>query len=348
MNRPEAGEPPSIQKRKYIDALGGAGPGSVAAGRSMQPDPLRSFIRRTSDETDWRLTIIAAFSFLLHFGLVGSIDSDWLDPLVDEGPSIEGLVDGLKLVPVIEPAPEPVASEPMPASLAPDAKASESGAAPSPGRVVRGAAGDERARLNSEIASRELAILQALDGSGTAARSLPDGKAVTQLLDGWAADGRGVATTVGPGLRIGDGGGETIAPGAKRSLQDLGGTTASAPTGAGSGGTLRAPSGTARVEPPAVVGNVPNADRTVAGLKASYRRCYQRGLESMPDAEGSVELRVKIGANGEVTSIATQGGSRLGSEIVRCLVQRTEAAHFDPPASSSATVVIPVTFAQQK
>ena len=31
-------------------------------------------------QIDWTLTIIAAFSFLLHFGIVGAMYSDWMDP----------------------------------------------------------------------------------------------------------------------------------------------------------------------------------------------------------------------------------------------------------------------------
>ena len=97
-----------------------------------------------------------------------------------------------------------------------------------------------------------------------------------------------------------------------------------------------------------MTGEVPHADQTVAGLKASYRRCYMRGLETMPDAEGSVELRVKIGSNGEVASVTASGGARLGSAIVSCLVNRTSEAHFDAPKAASGTVVIPITFALQR
>src|SRR5580693_5986509 len=34
---------------------------------------------------DWGLTVIAAFSFLVHFGVVGAMYSDWTDPVVDDG-----------------------------------------------------------------------------------------------------------------------------------------------------------------------------------------------------------------------------------------------------------------------
>src|SRR5262252_10634229 len=37
-----------------------------------------------ASQIDWNLTIIAAFSFLLHFGLIGAMYSDWMDPVVNE------------------------------------------------------------------------------------------------------------------------------------------------------------------------------------------------------------------------------------------------------------------------
>lgn len=42
---------------------------------------------------DWGLTIIAAFSFLLHFGVAGAMYSDWLDPIVATDHVTAGLVE---------------------------------------------------------------------------------------------------------------------------------------------------------------------------------------------------------------------------------------------------------------
>src|SRR5215207_4125444 len=55
---------------------------------------------------DWTLTIIAAFSFLLHFGIVGAMYSDWMDPVVGDDFNLAGLVDMMKNIPpppVVEP-----------------------------------------------------------------------------------------------------------------------------------------------------------------------------------------------------------------------------------------------------
>src|SRR5579871_6053632 len=52
-----------------------------------------------ANQIDWSLTIIAAFSFMLHFGLIGAMYSDWMDPIVNDDVNIQGLIDLAKNVP---------------------------------------------------------------------------------------------------------------------------------------------------------------------------------------------------------------------------------------------------------
>ena len=111
INRPRAGEQTSVHKpgavAAVIAALRSKGLPSVPSSRPRLPPAL---LGRSSADIDWRLTMIAAFSFLAHFGVVGSILPDWLDPLIDDGPTIEGLVDALRIVP----APAPSLPAPLP------------------------------------------------------------------------------------------------------------------------------------------------------------------------------------------------------------------------------------------
>src|SRR5207245_9913789 len=60
-----------------------------------------------ASQIDWNLTIIAAFSFMLHFGLIGAMYSDWMDPIVNEDIAMQGLIDLAKNVP-----PPPVEERP--------------------------------------------------------------------------------------------------------------------------------------------------------------------------------------------------------------------------------------------
>ena len=91
-----------------------------------------------------------------------------------------------------------------------------------------------------------------------------------------------------------------------------------------------------------------NADRVVAGMRAGFRACYNRGLASNPDLQGQVKIVAKVGPNGEVLSATPQGGGGLGAEVVECVVRRVKSASFAPPEGGGATIVIPVTFALQK
>jgi hypothetical protein len=61
-----------------------------------------------SSQIDWTMTIIAAFSFLFHFGMVGAIYSDWMDPVIDDEINIAGLIDSVKNLPPPPPIEQPV------------------------------------------------------------------------------------------------------------------------------------------------------------------------------------------------------------------------------------------------
>jgi len=80
--------PPPVQPRPQL-------PLSVKGGLAAQ--------------IDWSLTIIAAFSFLLHFGLVGAMYSDWMDPVINDDITA-GLLDMVQKTmpaPTVETPPEP-------------------------------------------------------------------------------------------------------------------------------------------------------------------------------------------------------------------------------------------------
>src|SRR5262245_21821287 len=59
-----------------------------------------------ANDIDWTTTIIAAFSFLFHFGAVGSIYSDWMDPVLNEDVFVDQIIEQMKNIP------RPVVEEP--------------------------------------------------------------------------------------------------------------------------------------------------------------------------------------------------------------------------------------------
>src|SRR5262249_55150891 len=73
-----------------------------------------------ANDIDWTTTIIAAFSFLFHFGAVGSIYSDWMDPVIDDEVDISQLLESVKQLPPPPPVEQPkeVSDNPNAASTA--------------------------------------------------------------------------------------------------------------------------------------------------------------------------------------------------------------------------------------
>ncbi|HEX9297395.1 MAG TPA: AgmX/PglI C-terminal domain-containing protein [Polyangiaceae bacterium] len=305
-----------------------------------------------SNQIDWTMTIIAAFSFLFHFGMVGAIYSDWLDPVVDDELNIAGLIDSVKSLP-----PPPPVETPQEVSTAATATAAATAEAKGGGGKGAGAgkggsmSTGERARLSAQLDQLEMATLGALNSQGPAtAGVLKGGDVPTGALDQAAQSGAGVSVGGSSGLNLGGGGGGVLRPGMSGGgLGAIGATTAGTPGGAGKGAVVEGPKGNANVGASEVRGGqVSNADRVVAGMRAGFRACYNRGLASNPDLQGSVRITAKIGPNGEVVSATPSGGAGLGDEVVSCVVRRVQSATFSPPEGGGASIVIPVTFALQR
>ncbi len=79
-----------------------------------------------ASQIDWSLTVIAAFSFLLHFGLIGAMYSDWMDPVVNEDLSA-GLVNLVK----DPPTPPPIDTSDAPATSATSNETTQNAPTPS-------------------------------------------------------------------------------------------------------------------------------------------------------------------------------------------------------------------------
>src|SRR5262249_17157384 len=152
-----------------------------------------------------------------HFGMVGAIYSDWMDPVVDDEISIAGLIDSVKSLP----PPPPVETPPetptaATADKAPTAEAPKT--TPSGGGqkgVGKGAMSNrERAALSNQLEQLEMATLGALNSSGPAtAGVLRGGDVPTGALDLAAASGAGVSVGGTGGLNLGSGGGGPLRPG---------------------------------------------------------------------------------------------------------------------------------------
>jgi len=320
----------------------------------IQPKPqLPVAVLRGASSIDWNTTIIAAVSFLFHFMLLGSIYSDWLDPVVDDEVSVAGVIDSLKSLP----PPPPVEEKDEKAEVA-DAKADKkedkpaaaAPAAAAPGnKAPSGAMSDKQAAaLHNELDQLEMQTLGALSSSGPAtAGVLKGGEVATSALDQAAASGAGVGVGTGD-LKLGSGGG-AIRPGMGGTLAGIGSSGRSTGTeGTGTGAKVEGPKGNASVGGAAVSGGtVSNASRVVAGMRAGFRACYQRGLAENPDAAGSIRLTIRVGAGGEVAGVSASQSGSLPASVVSCVQARAQAAQFDAPEGGSAVIAVPVTFVKQ-
>ena len=308
-----------------------------------------------STDIDWTTTIIAAFSFLFHFGAVGSIYSDWMDPVVDDEVEVAQLLESVKQLPPPPPVETPkdtVSAATTQATATADAqKHSGGGAGKSSGGPGKSNISDARAAaIANEMNQLNIAMVGALNAHGGATNAVLDsGDTPTGLLDGAAATGAGVGVGGIAGLNLGGGAGGSFRPGAAggnglASLADKGG---GAPASAGSATKVKGPTGSASIGGAAVSGgSVANASQVVAGMAAGFRRCYNKGLQEDPSMKGSVRITARIGPNGEVIS-ASPSGSGLSGTVISCVAARVSSAQFAPPEGGGATIVIPVTFVSQ-
>jgi hypothetical protein len=311
----------------------------------VQPKPqLPVSVMRGATSIDWTTTMIAAFAFLLHFLAIGAIYSDWLDPVIDENVNVEGLIDSVQALPPPPPVETAAAASDNAGKPAPKAapKAAPKGHG-KPGHMSKA----QVAALTNQINQLEMATLGALSSEGPAtAGVLRNSEVATSALDQAAASGAGVG--ISGDLNLGHGGG-TIRPGmGGGGLGSIGETGRSSGT-EGTGGVqkIKAPHGTASVGGAAVTGTVSDASRVVAGMRAGFRACYNRGLQQNPDAQGSIRLTIRVGPGGEVQGVSAAPSGNLPGSVVSCVRSRASAAQFSPPQGGSAVVVVPVSFVHQ-
>ena len=320
----------------------------------IQPRPqLPVSVTRGAASVDWPTTVIAAFSFLVHFCAIGSIYSDWLDPVVDYDVNVSGLVESVKSLPAPPPVEEP--EQPAPEEKKAQAEAPKAEAPKPAAKPAPTPAGKEHvtkaqaAAISNELASLEMATLAALSGVGPAtANVLRSGEVPTSALDAAAASEAGVSAAGGGGLKLGGAGG-TVRPGAAGGgLASIGATGKSGGAGSGTTQQVKGPHGSANMGDAAVAGgSVSDASRVVAQMRAGFRACYNRGLAENPDIEGKIQLNLRVGPTGQVAGVTATKTGNLPDSVVECVKSRANSANFSAPQGGAAVVQVPVSFVKQ-
>lgn len=305
-------------------------------------------------QIDWTLTIVAAFSFLLHFGIVGAMYSDWMDPIVGDDFNVAGLVDMMKNIP---PPPVEVPQDNNPVATA---TATATAAAPKPaggaGGAKSGAAGKsagqvsdaKAAALAAQADQMQMQMLASLNGGSSFQGALNRSDIPPVDLSGAAASNAGIGHGNGD-LKIGGGGSPVQGGGKGGGLAGIGGGTKGEGTGSGAGTETKVagPMGVAQVGGSTATVPISDADRVIAGLRGRFRNCYQQGLASDPSMSGKVLISAKVGPNGEVSSADIASNSGLSPTVAQCIAGVVKRATFSAPGGGGSTLQIPVTFVQQ-
>ncbi len=92
---------------------------------------------------------------------------------------------------------------------------------------------------------------------------------------------------------------------------------------------------------------IANVARVSAGMRASFRACYNRALAQTPQATGVASMVLKVDRDGAVSQARATPSGGLPAAMLPCLEARARAARFDPPEGKVATVRFKVTFALQ-
>lgn len=305
---------------------------------------------------DWSLTIIAACSFLFHFGLVGGMYSDWMDPIVRDDITVGNLVDMMSKIPPapIETPDQIAMNEPTAPKTPPKETDKTTSTTPTttgtpsttPGRSTSTqSSNDKTAALVAQAEAMEMQTIAGLNNGPSVKNALDRSNVVAVDLSSAAEREIGVGHTPG-GLKVVSGGpvqGGTNKNGLAGITGDQRGTSV---TNAGPETVVAGPTGVAQVGAPITNGTVSDADVVVANMRGRFRSCYQTGLSGDPTMSGKVLVSAKIGPNGEVSNASVTSNTGLSPAVAQCIANVVGRATFKATGGGS-TLQIPVTFVQQ-
>jgi len=85
---------------------------------------------------------------------------------------------------------------------------------------------------------------------------------------------------------------------------------------------------------------VANAERVVAGMRAGFRNCYERGLAEDANMAGGLRLSLAVGPQGVVVDVdVKQTGQAISAAVKDCIVGRAQFAQFDRPEGASSAQI---------
>lgn len=300
----------------------------LVAAPPRMPAPQLPLTMQSRGGVDWAFLCIAAASFLAHFGFVGVVQADWLDPIVDdEGATAALIVEAKKRndVPVEDPqkpilvTPDKAPKDEKVAKVVDDGK----------GSPVKGTTGPASPKapsttnlsaLDKELDDLDVAVLGSMGAGQTVSSVMKKGdKAVDAALDEVAKKNTGVNTD---GTVLKEGGNPVTGPIAGTpGLAKLGDPKGKAPGGPGTTpgdepkGPTVVPAEPQAIPPPSCGG----CSEVIPKWKWRFKACYAKELAKNPEAAGTVKVAVETDADGKVLSAAGVPSGSLSPAVALCV-----------------------------
>lgn len=311
-------------------------------------------------QIDWNLTTIAAFSLLLHFGLVFSFYTSslfpWADPIyTGDDDSVVAL---LKHQQDIAPPPPVETAEPEPTATAtstsdskePDKKPQQQQNANQGNNQTKPGQQDptKAAQLTQQAEDAKIAIMAALGGGPASKDVLKDDNGAPVNMDSLKGGSGGVSNANSNGLNLNPSGGGPLGTKGGGNLQDIKGGPAGPGGGDQAGPTSRPVVG--NVSGGGVSASVPvqNADAVIrGGLHPRARACYNAGLKEDPNQSGRVVITIQVGPSGDVTGASAAQCSGLSPKVCACIAGGARSLKFQPPGGGGSTINAPMNFVKQ-
>jgi hypothetical protein len=304
---------------------------------------------KSGPQIDWTLAMICAMSFLLHFGFLGAMYSDWADPIVRDDLMVGALVDMEQHLPRSQNVEVP--DEPQKPALQSNDKRTAEAQKPN----TRSTEGANQSSQNgarpatqkgdaSLMASRADAMMMGIltsQSDSAPSTQLALRRSEIPAIDLGKADGNIRADS-----ELTFHSQAPVTAGTAHDLSTLAVTHATANQTSGQERAVAAPF-TMDILPAATTVRVSNADRVIAELRPKFRKCYTDGLAKDSTQQGGLTVRVKIAPTGEVASVSVLSNTGLSPEVAACVSKRLQNAQFDGPGGTGSSLDVPLKFLRQ-
>ncbi len=297
-----------------------------------RPSPPQLPLSTKGRQIDWTLTVIVAFSFLVHFGVIGAMFSDWADPVVASEDNVVSVIDMTQKLPqtaVVEDHETPTSHE----------SSTTHESAPTNARHEHAMSSEAKAAaLATEADAMQMSLLAALGAPTAVENALKRSDVpIGDLSKVGAVDSTGRELHVAPG--------QPTLPGSI-ALRQLG--DARVHEGTTHERNIDGPKFDMNIIGDPVTPIPPNLEGAIARLRPSFRSCYVRkGLDVDPTMEGKLVIDIHIAPNGDVGAVTKVDGTGLSSAVEQCIIDRAHNASFDAPGGTGTHARVPIIFRQQ-